>query len=122
MIAADGELARLLSQGLSGNGLVAVEWFRFNMFLYAIFVEFELNQRRFESGDMEKDLWDAWLEAYRWWLRFPGVRKWWSMEPAGFTAQFRKYIAREIDSMPVADGFSANVAAASNPEGPAESS
>lgn len=52
----------------------AAEAFGAILFLYAIFVEFEFNQRKFQSGDIDADLWDAWLDAYRWWLQFPGVR------------------------------------------------
>jgi len=103
MIAADDELAKLLAQGLTGKGLDTHRWFRFNMYFYAIFVEFELNQRKFQSGNMDIELWHAWLDAYRWWLQFPGVRKWWSLKPAGLTPSFRAFVDAELSSVPVAD-------------------
>lgn len=118
MIAADGELAELLGEGLTGQGLSSSQWFRFNMFLYAIFVEFELNQRKFQSGGMDRDLWDAWLDAYCWWLQFPGVRKWWSLKPAGFTSQFREFVDRKISSIPVAEQSLLNEASETRSMGP----
>ena len=103
MIASDKELADLVGRGLTGEGLSTGQWFRFNMFLYAIFVEFELNQRKYRTGDMDQDLSEAWLEAYRWWLQFPGVRTWWSNEPAGYTDEFRKYVDSQISQQSVAN-------------------
>jgi hypothetical protein len=102
LIATDSELAALVGHGLTGGGLSANQWFRFNMFFYAIFVEFELTRRQYESGDMDRDLWNAWLEAYRWWLQFPGVRKWWSTKPAGYTTVFREFVDVEIAGQPPA--------------------
>ena len=100
MIAADRELAGVINRGLTGSGLADDQWFQFNMFLYALFVEFEFNQRRFEVGEMDKDLWRAWIEAYHWWLQFPGVRNWWHREPAGYTDSFRAYIDSHMENHP----------------------
>jgi len=103
MIAADQELARVIGRGLTGSGLADDQWFQFNMFLYALFVEFEFNHRRFKVGDMDRDLWEAWIDAYHWWLQYPGVRNWWARTPAGFTDSFREYIDSYIENQPVAD-------------------
>ncbi len=102
LIATDPDMAGVVGRGLTGTGLNAHQWFRFNLFLYAIFVEFEFNQRKFESGDIDADLWDAWLDAYRWWLQFPGVRKWWISSPAGYTRKFRDFIDAEVSRQDLA--------------------
>jgi len=102
-IGTDKQVARVVGRGLSGEGLAPAEWFQFNMFLYAIFVEFELNRRKQAAGEIDADLWEAWLEAYRWWLQFPGVRKWWSTRPAGFTADFRRFVDGELETTEPAD-------------------
>jgi len=102
MIATDPELARVVGKGLTGAGLSPGQWFQFNLFMYAIFVEFEFTQRKSRSGEMDSDLWEAWLEGYCWWLQFPGVRKWWSTKPAGFTRSFRDFIDAQIERHPVA--------------------
>ena len=102
LIATDPDMAGVVGRGLTGTGLNAQQWFRFNLFLYAIFVEVEFNQRKFQSGDIDADLWDAWLYAYRWWLQFPGVRRWWTSSPAGFTPQFRDFVDAEVSRQDVA--------------------
>ena len=102
MIATDPALASLVGKGLTGSGLSPGQWFQFNLFMYAIFVEFEFTQRKSLSGEMDSDLWEAWLEGYSWWLQFPGVRRWWSTKPAGFTASFRDFVDAQIASRPVA--------------------
>ncbi len=101
MIAADQELAEVIGRGLTGSGLADDQRFRFNMFLYALFVEFEFNQRRFKVGEMDKDLWEAWIDAYHWWLKYPGVRNWWEKTPAGFTNSFRAYVDSHIENHPL---------------------
>lgn len=103
MIAADQELAQVIGRGLAGSRLPDDQWFRFNMFLYALFVEFEFNQRRVKVGEMDRDLWEAWIDAYNWWLQYPGVRNWWHRAPAGFTDSFREYIDSHIENQPIAD-------------------
>ena len=102
LIATDASMAGVIGRGLTGTGLDAQQWFRFNFFLYAIFVEFEFNQRKFQVGDIDADLWDAWLDAYRWWLQFPGVRKWWASGPAGFTQKFRDFVDVQLSRQEVA--------------------
>lgn len=103
MLSTDEELSKIVMQGLTGAGLSAHQWFQFNMFLYALFVEFEFTRRRFLAGEMDRDLWDAWLDAYHWWLQFPGVRKWWSSKPAGFTDAFRQFADARIEKQAEAD-------------------
>lgn len=99
MMATDPALVRLIGAGLSGGKMEAAEWLQFSMFLYALFVEYEINEHRRRAGYMDEELWEAWREAYRWWLQFPGARKWWATRPAGFTQRFREVIDREIASI-----------------------
>lgn len=102
-LALDPALVRLVGRGLSGARLEAAEWFQFSMFVYALFVEFELNERKLRAGEMDRELWQAWLEAYRWWLQFPGVRKWWAAKPAGFTERFRSVVDQELAAAATVD-------------------
>lgn len=96
MMVADPALIRLVGAGLSGAKMDAAAWYQFSMFLYALFVEYEFNEKRIRAGEMDEELWEAWREAYRWWLQFPGARKWWATRPAGFTPYFRELVDREI--------------------------
>jgi hypothetical protein len=96
LLAVDSALMKRVGRGLSGVRLDAAEWMQFSLFLYAIFVEFEVNERRRRDGDLEEELWSAWLDAYRWWLQFPGTRKWWATRPAGFTERFRAIVDAEL--------------------------
>jgi hypothetical protein len=110
MMATDPALTKLLGAGLSGKRLDAAQWLQFSMFIYAIFVEYELNERKRRRGDLDAELWDAWLEGYRWWLQFPGVRKWWSTKPAGFTAAFRALVDGEIAASVADEAMLAQIA------------
>lgn len=103
LLSTDEELARLIMQGLTGSGLAAHQWFQFNMYLYALFVDLEFTKRRYDAGEMDSDLWEAWLDAFQWWLQFPGVRKWWAGNPAGYTKPFRKFVDARIEKQSVAD-------------------
>lgn len=109
MIASHKDLADEIGQGLAGVRLDSTAWFQFSMFLYAIFIEFELNHRKFKSGDMDADLWEAWMEAYCWWLQFPGVRTWWAQKPAGYTSDFRAVVDTEIEKNRIVDARALNL-------------
>ena len=101
LLATDSELSQIIATGLaSASKLKAKEYFRFTSYLYYLFVQLELGFRKWKRGHVEDDLWNAWNEGVRWWIRCPGTRSWWENNPAGgFTSDFKEYINQLKESV-----------------------
>lgn len=101
LLATESELSQIIAAGLSGSTrLKTKEYFRFTSYLYYLFVQLELGFRKWKRGHIDDELWNAWNEGVRWWIRCPGTRYWWKTNPAGgFTPEFKHYINRIIDSV-----------------------
>ncbi|WP_297707934.1 hypothetical protein [uncultured Eudoraea sp.] len=109
MMAQDQELSLIVPKGLAAKSkLPANEYYRFNNFLYYIFITLESGYRKWENNDLDEELWKGWDEAVYWWLLFPGVQTWWVNNIApGYTESFKKYINNNIEKIKV-EGWSAN--------------
>lgn len=94
LLATESELSMIIAAGLSGaSKLKAKDYFRFTSYLYYLFVQLELGFRKWKRGHVDEELWTAWNEGVRWWIRCPGTRDWWQTNPAGgFTQEFKDYI------------------------------
>jgi hypothetical protein len=101
LLATESELSQIIAAGLSNSSkLKNKEYFRFTSYLYYLFVQLELGFRKRKRGHVDDELWNAWNEGVRWWIRCPGTRNWWKNNPAGgFTPEFKNYINRIIDSV-----------------------
>lgn len=101
LLATETELSEIIASGLSGNfKLKPKEYFRFTSYLYYLFVQLELGFRKWKRGHIDEELWNAWNDAVKWWIRCPGTRTWWQKNPAGgFTPEFENYINHIIQSV-----------------------
>ncbi len=101
LLATESELSQIIAAGLSSSSrLKTKEYFRFTSYLYYLFVQLELGFRKWKRGHIDDELWNAWNEGVRWWIRCPGTRDWWKNNPAGgFTPEFKEYIDRIIDAV-----------------------
>jgi hypothetical protein len=101
LLATESELSQIVASGLSSTSkLKAKEYFRFTSYLYYLFVQLELGYRKWKRGHIDDELWNAWNEGVRWWIRCPGTRSWWETNPAGgFTSEFKEYINKIIESV-----------------------
>ncbi len=109
MMSQDYDLSLIVPKGLAATSkLPANEYYRFNNFIYYIFITLESGYRKWESNDLDDKLWQAWDEAILWWLLFPGVQTWWKHNIVpGYTASFKNYIdsiIKKIDE----EGLTAN--------------
>lgn len=101
LLATESELSQIIAMGLASNSkLKAKEYFRFTSYLYYLFVQLELGFRKWKRGHIDNELWNAWNEGVRWWIRCPGTRSWWNNNPAGgFTPDFKAYINQIMESV-----------------------
>ena len=100
LLATDSELARIIPSGLSGNLIGDNEYFRFTSYLYHLFVHLELGYIKGKANDIDQELWEGFKEATEWWIRCPGVQKWWKHNLAkGFTPAFKVYVNQTIQTL-----------------------
>jgi hypothetical protein len=94
ILSEDTELSLLVAKGLSSKTkLTANEIFRFNNFLYVLFIGLETAFLKWKKHDVDTELWSAWDEVTHWWLRFPSVRFWWQHNIiGGYTQRFKTYL------------------------------
>jgi hypothetical protein len=99
ILAENSELSFIIPKGLSSrSSLTPNEMFRFNSYLYVLFVMIEIGFIKWKRKDINNELWKAWDEAVNWWLRFPNVRLWWQHNMiGGFTGEFNEYVNKIIE-------------------------
>ena len=100
MLYEDHDQASLIWRGSSQEPrLAAHEWARFGLYLYSVFVVFELVHIKYLSKDIEESSWVTFLDAFHWWLQFPGVCAWWNSTPGGFTLPFTEMVNEEMGKL-----------------------
>lgn len=93
VLADDGELASIAWRGFAGTPrLPAHEWARFSIYMYTVLLEIERTWLKADAGTLDAEVLRAWEDASSWWLRYPGVRAWWTSEHPGFTPAFTLYV------------------------------
>ncbi len=100
LLAENSEISRIIPKGFAGKKMHPNERFRFNSYMYHVFVNLELAFRKMGKNEIDNTLWRAYDEGTRWWLTGPGVRKWWKTDMVrGFTKEFNNYINEMIETM-----------------------
>jgi len=113
VLADDGELASIAWRGFAGTPrLPAHEWARFGMYMYSVLLETERAWLKVHAGMLDADVLRTWEEALTWWVRYPGVRAWWTGEHPGFTQAYTRYVNGLMAHVKV-DEITASVVAAS---------
>jgi hypothetical protein len=91
------QLASLIWRGFAQQPRLAPhEWARFSIFIYDVFVVFELSHKKFLDNDVSEAQFLSAADALEWWMRMPGVRAWWKTKPPGFSAEFCRFVDREM--------------------------
>lgn len=100
LLAENSEISRIVPKGFAGIKMHPNERFRFNSYMYHVFVNLELAFRKMGKNEIDNTLWRAYDEGTRWWFTGPGVRKWWKTDMVrGFTKEFNNYINEIIETM-----------------------
>jgi len=94
VLSENSELSIIIPKGLaSSTKLSENEYFRYHSYLYTLFIAIEMAFIKWIKKDLDKEVWKAWDEVIRWWLRFPSVQSWWSRNIiGGFTDDFDSYV------------------------------
>ena len=93
----DPELASLIWRGFAAKPrLEPGEWARFSLYIYTVFVVFELSFKKHREGDVSADGFSDSLRAYQWWLGMPGVRAWWKADPVGLSESFSAFVDQQM--------------------------
>ena len=93
----DPELASLIWRGFAQQPRLAPhEWARFSLYLYNVFVLFELSYKKYREGDVRGELFGDTVRAFSWWMSMPGVRAWWNSNPVGFSQDFCVFVDEQI--------------------------
>ena len=93
VLADDGELASIAWRGFAGTPrLPAHEWARFGMYMYTVLLEVERAWLKVDAGTLDANVLRTWEDALSWWLKYPGVRAWWTGKHPGFTPAYTLYV------------------------------
>jgi hypothetical protein len=91
--ASDSDLSDLLLKGVrDAQVLTEVDRARFSWAFYEMFGAFEFMFHQAEKGVLEDDVWRRWSATMLFWISLPGVRSWWRLKPAPFTASFSSHV------------------------------
>ncbi len=101
ILAIESELSRIIAKGLAAKRkLHPNEHFRFDGYIYYVFVNYELAFRKWKRNEIDMSLWTAIDQGMHWWLTNPGVRKWWrNLLVGGYTKEFKDYINKKIEGI-----------------------
>ena len=101
LLAGNSEMACILAKGFAAKRrLHPNEHFRFDSYIYYVFVNYELAFRKWKRNEIDNELWSAIDQGMHWWLTGPGVRKWWkNLLIGGYTKEFRKYVNQKIEAI-----------------------
>ena len=100
-ISRDDSFAMLFSHGVvDPSTLTPEQRVQFTWAAYEAFGAFEFMFLQAESGAMPEEIWERWAETIRWWLTFPGMREWWAVKPAPFSASFSAFVDAYIETDP----------------------
>jgi hypothetical protein len=95
MLYEDHDQASLIWRGFSQEPrLAAHEWARFGLYLYSVFVVFELVHTKYLSKDIEEASWVTFLDAFH-----GGYYAWWNSTPEGFTLPFIEMVNEEMSKI-----------------------
>ena len=100
LLAENSEISRIIPKGFAGKRMHPNEQFRFNSYIYYVFVNLELAFRKIGKNEIDKSLWRAYDEGTHWWVTGPGVREWWKNDVVrGFTEEFNNYVNAMIEKI-----------------------
>jgi len=100
LLAENSEISRIIPKGFAGKKMHPNEQFRFNSYMYHVFVNLELAFRKIGKNEIDNRLWIAYDEGTHWWMTGPGVRKWWKTDMVrGFTEEFNIYVNEMIETI-----------------------
>jgi len=88
----DHDLSSLIWRGFSQEPrLPAHEWARFGIYLYSLFVVFELTHVKYLAKELEEN-WTSLIETVHWFIQMPGVRSWWASSLLGVASIANHFI------------------------------
>lgn len=93
----DVEVSELLWRGLyTTDRMEPMEWARFSMYLYNMFLVTELGWLHSVHGELDDRRFSGQQLPLRWWLEKPGVQRWWKTRPGGYSDSFYEHVDREL--------------------------
>ena len=73
------------------KSLKPAERVQFTWWLTEFFSAMEFLYVQHEQGNVSEAIWQRWVETYKWWMTFPGVREWWKGKPTPFSSKFTAF-------------------------------
>lgn len=96
----DAEVSSLIWKGLFINERIdTVEWGRFALYLYSLFVMIEIMWQHTTYGEFDTERYNQSNIPLRWWLEKPGVQRWWATRPDGFSPAFCQHVEDELAAL-----------------------
>lgn len=101
ILAIESELSIIIAKGLAAKRkLHPNERFRFDGYIYYVFVNYELAFRKWKRNEIDMSLWTPIDQGMHWWLTNPGVRKWWkNLLIGGYTQEFKEYVDKKVEGI-----------------------
>jgi hypothetical protein len=101
-VAENADVARILRVGLQDwDKLDDDERMRFSMLLFNVFFNFQHLYSLHREGTLDPEYWASQWQVMLWYMRQPGVGRWWSVAKSRLRAGFVEYMEREAP--PLAD-------------------
>lgn len=93
------ELSFIIWRCLAGRRVSAHEWSRFSVYLNTTIVTLELGFKKIWAEEVDPITAKAWVEGSDWWLKYPGMRTWWSLSQVGLSSRFVDYIGQRLNDV-----------------------
>lgn len=85
----DAAFARMHNRGLTEPEKLSVEErLHFTWACFEMFGAFEYMHYQHQHGDLPEEIWQRWRETLKFWMSYPGVRRWWHGKPTPFSSGF----------------------------------
>ena len=96
-VADNADVARILRVGLHDwDKLDDDERMRFSMLLFRAFFNFQHLFSLHREGTLDPEYWASQWQVMLWYMRQPGVGRWWSVAKSRLRAGFVEYMEREV--------------------------
>jgi hypothetical protein len=97
LVASDSDTANFYERGLSDScDLSRAERIRFSLLLTQFFYGFGQMYNGYREGNLEPESWEAQKEILHWFLKQPGVKRWWPKGRSQIPASFAAFVEAEM--------------------------
>ena len=104
-VADSPDLARILRVGMKNwDDLDEDERMRFSMLLFRVFFNFQHLFSLHREGTLDPEYWASQWEVMLWYIRQPGVVRWWSVSKSRLRPGFVEYMESEVRQLSVGAG------------------